>query len=646
MLESETEDLDPPHPTRQALLRSLQEPLPPQPLSYWGSLRYTAQWYTDKVVQMLINVQKSVIEPYEIYDSIVRQILTSRLLLPEDRAFVESVLNSETNLASLDERRKWPETHRARCLVSTLAVFGVLLCLRRNSKLRLISLVTALGVTASKFLSVSMLKLSILQLTAVQSMQSSLLKWALVQIKDDESFHAQGTQTGPSAACSSSNVHIPSSAVLIGIETMAREDSELFARNVFETLQTECLLWQAVSRETRAALLKDDLELIMPATLDDCKTACPKLFQSEGLAESTDNFSYGAVLSLKTLNDLHRSECLRNLCLALVQRCHLSLRSVFLCKKALDTVVALQGDKYDFLCREHTELKAKQSSLFTRLNTQYRNGNSKSKYSDCDVSVRMLCTNLERCLQLATAIHYEIQEGQEPGSVPSLGAINELIEILNGNLTQSVSFSADLQLRVNNKRQQRSGSRLIDSRKASIEMIGSQPSPTDLESLPSGPEHDEVYFGKTDSQRRSDAVDGGDRNRDFEDRDPSGASLAPPVLSQLKDVLKAKEVERIEREAAAMKRLGLEELPSSESENDLDDNNDDLELRESRQSKMRPMSSGGPLPNAGHTGFTPSLASQVAAAAGAVKSFGGNAAAGAADDYIYETDSDNGDNAA
>lgn len=116
--------------------------------------------------------------------------------------------------------------------------------------------------------------------------------------------------------------------------------------------------------------------------------------------------------------------------------------------------------------------------------------------------------------------------------------------------------------------------------------------------------------------------------------------------SSISDYFQAKEVERIEREAAAMKRLGLEELPSSESENDLDDNNDDLELRESRQSKMRPMSSGGPLPNAGHTGFTPSLASQVAAAAGAVKSFGGNAAAGAADDYIYETDSDNGDNAA
>lgn len=535
MLESETEDVDPPHPSHRALLRSLQEPPPPQPLSYWGSVKYTAQWYTDKVVQTMSNVQKSVVEPYEIYDSIVRQILTSRLLLPEDRAFVESVLNSETNLASLDERRKWPETHRSRCLISTLAVFAALLCLRRGSKVQLLSLVTALGVTASKFLSVSMLKLSILQLTAVQSMQSTLLKWALVQIKDDESFHAQGAQPGPSSALHA----IPRSMALNEIETMAREDSELFARNVFETLQMECLLWQAVSRETRSALLQDDLELIMPANLDDCKTSCPKLFQSEGLAESTDNFSYNAVQSLKTLNDLHRSECLRNLCLALVQRCHLSLKSVFVCKKALDSVVALQGDKYDFLCREHTELKAKQSSLFTRLNTQYRNGSGKSKYSDCDVSVRMLCTNLERCLQLATAIHYEIQEGQEPGSVLSLDAINELIEILNGNLTQSVSFSADLQLRVNNKRQQKPGSRLSDSRKGSIEMgVDQSVAAIDLESLPSGPDHDEVYLGKADAPRYSDGVDGINANRGFEDREPSGSSLAPPVLNQLKDVLK------------------------------------------------------------------------------------------------------------
>ncbi|OQR71612.1 hypothetical protein BIW11_10894 [Tropilaelaps mercedesae] len=629
MLES-SDDVDPSHPNHRTLIRSLQEPAPPQPLSYWGSLRYTARWYTNRVIQTATNVQKSVIEPYEIYDSIVRQLLTSRLLLAEDRAFVESVLNSETNLALLDERRKWPETYRARCLISTLAVFAALLCLRRHSKLQLVSLVSALGVTASKFLSVSMLKLSVLQLTAVQSMHASLLKWALVQVKDDESFHAQDARAGPSTSRPE-----PSSAALVSIETMAREDSELFARNVFETLQAECLLWQVVSRDTRSALLDDDVNLIMPTHLDDCQSSCPKLFQSEGLAESTDNFSYGAVQSLKTLNDLYRSECLRNLCLALVQRCHLSLRSVFLCKKALDTVVSLQSEKYDFLCKQHTDLKAKQSSLFTRLNTQYRNGSSgvKSKYADCDVSVRMLCTNLERCLQLATAIHYEIQEGQEPGSVLSLDAVNELIEILNGNLTQSVSFSADLQLRVNNKRQQRSGSQTA-TRRASVEQAAERgTSDIRQENLSSEPEHDEVYVGRAEKARRADKVDVAGRSRDFGDREPTGASLAPPVLNQLKDVLKAKEAERIERETAAMKRLGLEELPSSDSENDLDDDVD----RMGNQSKFRLSTAGTVLANVGHTGFAPPIASQAAAAAGTRRASGGG------DDFIYDTESDDSD---
>ncbi|XP_028968724.1 uncharacterized protein LOC114828503 [Galendromus occidentalis] len=594
------EDID--SPQRSCL--KLQEPSPDEPLSCWGSLMYTAQWYTQKVVRTVTNVHKSVVEPYEIYDSIVREILTSRLLLPEDRAYVESVLTSEVNLATVDEERKWPETYRRHCLVSTLAVFAILLCLRRSSKIQLLSLVTALGLTASKFLSVSMLKLSVLQLTPIQSMQSCLLKWALVQIKDDESLQAGGSHGHASSS------RQPESTALVEIETIARADSKLFARTVFETIQSECLLWQAVTRDIRTAILEDDVELIMPVGLDDCRVSCPKLFcQPESIEESTDNYSYGAVHSLKTLNDLHRSECLRNLCLGLVQRCALSMKSVFLCKKALESVVALQGKKYDFLCRQYSELKAKQSSLFTRLNTQLKNGNIKSKYSDCDVSVRMLCTNLERCLQLATAIHYEIQEGQDQSSALSVDAINEMIEILNGNLTQSVSFSADLQVRVTSKRTPKPTTPRSASRHASIESHPETPV-VDLASLPSEPAFDEVYVGKSDCSTRNDEVD---CSRDLDDREACGASLAPPVLNQLKDVLKLKEAERITREAAAMKRLGLEEPSSSSSEDDEDTIENEPMLR-----------------SVGHTGFEASLAAQVAARA-----------ALAADDFVYDSDEDN-----
>lgn len=589
MESSDTEEVDPP---QLSLVRMPVDPPDSKPaLSYWGSLKYTAKWYTDKLLQRLNNVQKAVVEPYEVYDSIVRQILTSKILLPEDRAFVESVLNSETSFACLNESRKWPETYRIHCLVSSLAVFVVLLCLKRNTKFELVALSAALFVTVAKYLTVSQLKCSIFDLGSTQATQAAIIKWAMVQIKDDESFNSQ------QGASTSKTVDSPA---LLEIETMGRQDSELFARNVFETIQAECLLWETVSRDIRTAIIQHDRKLILPANLEDCATSCPRLFQSQDIAESTDNFSFSAVKSIKTLSDLQQSECLRNICLALVQRCQLGMRSVYMFKASLDTVVALQLDNVDFLYRQHCELKAKQSSLFSRLQNQYNSGNGKSKYADCDLSVRVLCTNLERCLQLATAVHYEIQEGQDTGVTPSFGRMNELIDLLTGNLTQSVSFAADFQLRINTRRQRRaSPAKLEDSMQQSqfeeIERVNI----VDLESLPSGPSHDEIYLGKV--ERRKSSGEGGGDGRTQEDREPSGA-LAPPVMSQLKDVLKAKEAERITREAAAMKRLGLEE-PQSSSDDD-----DDDQSRRPGTAESSLTSGGGQY----HTGFSMILAQAAA----------------------------------
>ena len=75
-----------------------------------------------------------------------------------------------------------------------------------------------------------------------------------------------------------------------------------------------------------------------------------------------------------------------------------------------------------------------------------------------------------------------------------------------------------------------------------------------------------------------------------------------------------KEAERISREAAAMKRLGLEELPSSSSSEGEDDTEEDDKT----------------LSSAAHTGFDASLAAQVAARS-----------ALAAEDFVYDSDEDN-----